>query len=126
MLYPGLNVTHVGCRAWQLFDWVRGLPEEHPLKALCDVGTYTTMIMLCGTWQQLRRALELVDDMRARSLDSGLQVHKIGALTQAINRLHISSRYKVGALIHSINQHLSHWILPAPWTPACRCTGLRV
>ena len=53
---------------------MRGLPEEHPLKALCDAGTYTTMIMLCGTWQQLRRALELVDDMRARSLDCGLQV----------------------------------------------------
>ena len=68
--------AHHVCRAWQLFDWVRGLPEEHPLKALCDAGTYTTMIMLCGTWQQLRRALELVDDMRARSLDSGLQVPK--------------------------------------------------
>ena len=62
------------CRAWQLFDWVRALPEDHALRVLCDEGTYTTMITLCGTWQQLRRALELVDDMRSRSLDCGLQV----------------------------------------------------
>ena len=64
-------------RAWQLFDWVRSLPEDHALRALCDEGTYTTMITLCGTWQQLRRALELVDDMRTRSLDCGLQVGRV-------------------------------------------------
>ena len=32
------------------------------------------MIALCGTWQQLRRALQLVSEMRARSLECGLQV----------------------------------------------------
>ena len=53
---------------------MRALPEDHALRALGDEGTYSTMITLCGNWQQLRRALELVDDMRSRSLDCGLQV----------------------------------------------------
>ena len=61
-------------RAWQLFDWVRGLPEGHDLRRLCDVGTYVTMITLCGPWQQLRRALQLVAEMRALSLEAGAQV----------------------------------------------------
>lgn len=62
------------CRAWQLFDWVRALPEGHALRRLCDADTYTTMITLCGPWQQLRRALQLVAEMRARSLECGAQV----------------------------------------------------
>ncbi|KAK9811789.1 hypothetical protein WJX72_010082 [[Myrmecia] bisecta] len=62
-------------RAWQLFDWVRGLPKEHGLHALCDATAYTTMITLCGPWQQLRRALQLVADMRARSIECGLQAY---------------------------------------------------
>lgn len=64
----------VQSRAWQLFDWVRALPEDHDLKRLCDSSAYTAMIALCGTWQQLRRALQLVADMRARSLECGQQV----------------------------------------------------
>ena len=54
-------------RAWQLFDWVRALPEGHSLQRLCDANTYSTMITLCGPWQQLRRALQLVAEMRSRS-----------------------------------------------------------
>lgn len=65
---------HACGRAWQLFDWVRVLPDDHDLKRLCDAGAYTAMIALCGTWQQLRRALQLVADMRARSLECGQQV----------------------------------------------------
>jgi pentatricopeptide repeat protein len=61
-------------RAWQLFDWVRNLPEGHHLQRLCDANTYTTMITLCGPWQQLRRALQLVAEMRTRSLECGIQV----------------------------------------------------
>jgi len=57
-----------------MFDWVRKLPEDNPLQKLCDSNTYTTMIALCGSWQQVRRALSLVADMRARNLDSGIQV----------------------------------------------------
>ena len=62
------------CRAWQLFDWVRTLPEGHGLQRLCDANTYSTMITLCGPWQQLRRALQLVAEMRNRSLECGIQV----------------------------------------------------
>ena len=31
-------------RASEIFDWLRGLPGVHPLSALCDVYTYTTII----------------------------------------------------------------------------------
>jgi pentatricopeptide repeat protein len=61
------------CRAWQLFDWVRCLPEGHDLCRLCDSNTYTTMITLCGPWQQLRRALQLIADMRSRGIECGAQ-----------------------------------------------------
>ncbi len=61
-------------RAWQLFDWVRGLPEGHVLQGLCDSNTYTTMITLCGPWQQLRRALQLIADMRSRNIECGFLV----------------------------------------------------
>ncbi len=67
--------VHAACRAWQLFDWVRALPEGHSLQRLCDANTYSTMITLCGPWQQLRRALQLVAEMRNRSLECGIQVH---------------------------------------------------
>ena len=32
------------CRAAELFDWLRQLPETHELAHLCDVYTYTTAI----------------------------------------------------------------------------------
>lgn len=50
---------------------MRLLPEGHPLQPLCDNNTYTTMISLCGPWQQLRRALQLILDMRARGMGCG-------------------------------------------------------
>jgi hypothetical protein len=34
----------VPARASEIFDWLRGLPGVHPLSALCDVYTYTTII----------------------------------------------------------------------------------
>ena len=34
----------VPARASEIFDWLRGLPGAHPLSALCDVYTYTTII----------------------------------------------------------------------------------
>lgn len=64
-------------RAWQLFDWVRALPEDNELRKLCDAHTYTTMISLCGPWQQVRRALSLVADMKQRSLQCGIQANFI-------------------------------------------------
>lgn len=62
-------------RAWQLFDWVRGLPEDHALARLCDADSYTTMIALCGPWQQLRRALQLIADMRTQGIECGVQAY---------------------------------------------------
>jgi len=62
-------------RAWQMFDWVRALPAEHGLARLCDSEAYTTMIALCGPWQQLRRALQLIADMRAQGIECGVQAH---------------------------------------------------
>jgi len=55
-------------RAVELFDWLRGLEDGHELGALCDVYTYTTMVSQCGSHQQLRRALELVAEMRSRGI----------------------------------------------------------
>eukprot|EP00891_Asterochloris_glomerata_P003267 jgi/Astpho2/3267/Aster-08033 len=63
------------CRAWQLFDWVRLLPACDELRRFCHSSTYVTMIALCGTWRQLRRALELVADMRSRDMECGLPVY---------------------------------------------------
>lgn len=51
----------------------RRLDECHELYPLADVFTYTTMIAQCGGHTQLRRALELVAEMRARGI--GCNVH---------------------------------------------------
>ncbi|GMH35501.1 hypothetical protein BSKO_03369 [Bryopsis sp. KO-2023] len=74
------ELAKVGCvnRAIELFDWLRGFEQGHELSALCDVYTYTTMISLCGQQQQLRRALELVAEMRSRGIQCN--VHTYSAL----------------------------------------------
>ena len=56
----------------------RSLSEQDELRSLCDVFTYTTMISQCGSHHQLRRALELVAEMRSRVI--GLNVHTYSAL----------------------------------------------
>lgn len=66
------------CRASELFDWLRGLPENHELAHLCDVYTYTTIISQCGSHQQLRKALELVAEMRGHGVMCN--VHTYSAL----------------------------------------------
>lgn len=62
----------------EVFDWLRGLEDGHELVCLCDVYTYTTMISQCGSHQQLRRALELVAEMRGRGI--ACNVHTYSAL----------------------------------------------
>ena len=62
---------------------MRTLPEGHSLQRLCDANTYSTMITLCGPWQQLRRALQLVAEMRSRSLECGIQVPPITCAIEA-------------------------------------------
>lgn len=56
----------------------RGLEPDHELYALCDIFTYTTMISQCNSHHQLRRALELVAEMRSRAVP--LNVHTYSAL----------------------------------------------
>ena len=65
-------------RASELFDWLRALPDGHELGPLCDVYTYTTLISQCGSHQQLRKALELVAEMRGRGI--ACNVHTYSAL----------------------------------------------
>ena len=67
-LLKELSKTGLGKRAVEIFDWLRTLEEQHDLAHLCDVYTYTTMISQCGSHQQLRRALELVAEMRSRGV----------------------------------------------------------
>ena len=62
---------------------MRTLPEGHSLQRLCDANTYSTMITLCGPWQQLRRALQLVAEMRSRSLECGIQVPPLTSAIEA-------------------------------------------
>lgn len=57
---------------------IRDLPDDHDLRSLCDIFTYTTMISQCNSHQQLRRALELVAEMRSRAIP--LNVHTYSAL----------------------------------------------
>lgn len=52
---------------------MRALPEGAELRRLVDVHTYTTMIGLCGPWQQLPRAMQLVGEMRAISEEASVQ-----------------------------------------------------
>ncbi|MEW5302754.1 MAG: hypothetical protein WDW36_005503 [Sanguina aurantia] len=65
-------------RSVEIFDWLRSLAPSHDLAGLCDLYTYTTMISQCGSHQQLRRALELVAEMRSRGIECN--VHTYSAL----------------------------------------------
>jgi len=65
-------------RATELFDYLRSLPEEHQLAPLADLYTYTTVISQCGGHQHLRRALELVAEMRGKGIQCN--VHTYSAL----------------------------------------------
>lgn len=67
----------------EIFDWLRSLEPSHELASLCDVYTYTTIVSQCGSIQQLRRALELVAEMRSRGV--GLNCHAFSALMNGAN-----------------------------------------
>ncbi|KAF8072999.1 pentatricopeptide repeat-containing protein [Scenedesmus sp. PABB004] len=80
-LLKGLGKSGLGTRAVEIFDFLRALAHDHELSGLADVFTYTTMIAQCNSHHQLRRALELVAEMRSRAvplaneLDLGLDVY---------------------------------------------------
>ena len=63
---PPQDLSRVGAdrRAIEVFDQLRGVPERHPLRGLCDVYSYTAMVSMCIYQQDVDRALELVEDMR--------------------------------------------------------------
>lgn len=76
-------------RAMEVFDWLKSLPPDHELFPLCDVYTFTTAISLMGPSQQLRRALELIGEMRARGLQCN--VHTYSALMNVCIKVRSSS-----------------------------------
>lgn len=63
-------------RSQELFDWLRSLEDGHELGPLCDVYTYTTIISQCGSHQQLRKALELVAEMRGRGIQCNVHTYR--------------------------------------------------
>ncbi len=63
-------------RSIEIFDWLRGLEDGHELAPLADVYTYTTSISQCGSHQQLRRALELVAEMRSRGIPCNVHTYR--------------------------------------------------
>lgn len=65
-------------RSQEIFDWLRHVEDTHPLKHLCTTMTYTTMISQCGSQQALRRAMELMAEMRGRGIPCN--VHTYSAL----------------------------------------------
>lgn len=77
-LLKELNKSGHSRRAQEIFDWLRALENGSEFKSLCNTMTYTTMISQCGTQQALRRALELVAEMRSRGIPCN--VHTYSAL----------------------------------------------
>lgn len=77
-LLKELNKAGHAVRAQEIFDWLRSLEPTNDLYALCNTMTYTTMISQCGSQQALRRALELVAEMRSRGVQCN--VHTYSAL----------------------------------------------
>eukprot|EP00775_Hariotina_reticulata_P004644 gene4644-4896_t len=74
-LLKELAKGHHGKRAREVFDFLRSLPGENGLAALCDVFTYTAMISLCVEQQELARALELVSEMRQRKVERNVHTY---------------------------------------------------
>jgi pentatricopeptide repeat domain-containing protein 1 len=77
-LLKELNKNRASHRAQEIFDWLRKLDTNHPLSSLCTTMTYTTMISQCGVQHALRRAMELMAEMKSRNI--GCNVHTYSAL----------------------------------------------
>lgn len=92
LLLKDLSKAGQDGRAIELFDWLRNLPERHLLRSLCDVYTYTAMISLCIYQQNIDRAMELMNEMRARNIERNVHTYtalmnvciKCGKLTGAL------------------------------------------
>ena len=77
-LLKELNKNRCSHRAQEIFDWLRKLDSDHPLSALCTTMTFTTMISQCGAQHALRRAMELMAEMKQRKIQCN--VHTYSAL----------------------------------------------
>ena len=58
-----------------LFDYIRSLPSDNPISNLADIYTYTTVISQCGAHQMLRKALELVSEMRCKGIQCNIHTY---------------------------------------------------
>lgn len=98
---------------------MRLLPESHSLQALCDSNTYTTMITLCGPWQQLRRAMQLISDMRARNIPCGPVVRESVAHPHHVHLWALNPAY-LNPRNHAFVMHPRHVYPPCcALNPAC-------
>lgn len=77
-LLKELNRNKCSHRAQEIFDWLRDLENNNPLRQLCTTMTYTTMISQCGAQHALRRAMELMAEMKSRGISCN--VHTYSAL----------------------------------------------
>lgn len=96
LLLKDLSKAGLDYRAVELFDFLRGLGERHVLRHLCDVYTYTAMISVCIYQQNVDRAMELLNDMKARNIERNVHTYtalmnvciKCGKLTMALDIYH--------------------------------------
>lgn len=77
-LLKELNRNKCAHRAQEIFDWLRQLEKSNVLRQLCTTMTYTTMISQCGAQHALRRAMELMAEMKGRGISCN--VHTYSAL----------------------------------------------
>ncbi len=93
LLLKDLSKAGADHRAVELFDWLRNLPDQHLLRALADVYTYTAMISLCIYQPNVDRALDLLEEMRVRGIERNVHTYtalmnvciKCGKLSTALD-----------------------------------------
>lgn len=75
LLLKDLSRVGMDKRAIELFDYLRALDENHVLRPLCDVYTFTAMVSMCIHQQNVDRAMELVEDMRQRNIERNVHTY---------------------------------------------------
>jgi len=117
LLLKDLSKSGADERAIELFDRLRALPDGAPLRALCDVYTYTAMISLCIYQQNVERAMELLGEMRARGVERN--VHTYTALMNVC----IKVGGRAAAWGAAGRMGVLHGRCGRAWGVACRVTG---
>lgn len=75
MLLKELSKQKLGRRSVELFDSLRQLDVNHPLRQLCDVYTYTAMISMCIHEHNVERAMDLANEMRNRNIERNVHTY---------------------------------------------------